>query len=654
MPLSKATPLRRIMENRMTRQNDSHYSSDCPADELLDLAIEAAQMGVWYWDGTPHNVACSEELSALRGLGRGHQYPSYEAYLEAIHPDDRERVRKAQAQALAQGQRYCEEYRIVWPDGTLRWVAEHGKRIGGTCRGSTMIIGVAYDVTPRRRLEVLLTNREATLRAVLEAATNGIVTTDHQWCIESCNPAAMRIFGYPRNALLGQSVLTLFAAPVAEEYKLYLAAYLVKGDMAFLTQGREISGQCHDGSGIPLALSVNEFEEVERHFTWIFRDLSGRQLVKEALGRSEEQLRMSLATARMGTWYWDIDNDTIICGKELEPVISVAQRGANPTYQVFLGAVHPEDRLRVDQSIKRAVEEQTDYMEEYRVSGPDGKIRWMVEAGSIYRDASGRPKYMTAVTCDITDRNRAQERLEQRQAEIAHAHRLASIGEMSTIVAHEINQPLTAILGYAENAVHRFPEVADNPALRDMLERTAALARRANAVVRNLRLLSRKQDGRRAPVDVNALIQQTIQLIRSDASKKGIGVVSELAPSVPFLEGNAVQIQQLILNLLLNAVDALESSLRTPKCVRVETSVASQEIELRISDTGPGIAPVILSRLFEPFVTTKEQGLGLGLSLCRSIVEAHGGHIVAQSTPDEGATFIIRLPLIDRDSNRVR
>src|ERR671930_36771 len=187
-----------------------------------------------------------------------------------------------------------------------------------------------------------------------------------------------------------------------------------------------------------------------------------------------------------------------------------------------------------------------------------------------------------------------------------------------------------------------------------MLERTAARARRANAVVRNLRLLSRKQDGRRAPVDVNALIQQTIQLIRSDASKKGIDVVSELAPSVPFLEGNAIQIQQLILNLLLNAVDALESSLRTPKCVRVETSVASQEIELRISDTGPGIAPVILSRLFEPFVTTKEQGLGLGLSLCRSIVEAHGGHIVAQSTSDEGATFIIRLPLIDRDPNRVR
>jgi len=137
--------------------------------------------------------------------------------------------------------------------------------------------------------------------------------------------------------------------------------------------------------------------------------------------------------------------------------------------------------------------------------------------------------------------------------------------------------------------------------------------------------------------------------------KKGIGVVSELAPSVPFLEGNAIQIQQLILNLLLNAVDALvESSLRTPKCVKVETSVVSQEIELRISDTGPGITPVILSRLFEPFVTTKEQGLGLGLSLCRSIVEAHGGHIVAQSTPDEGATFIIRLPLIDRDSNRAR
>jgi two-component system sensor kinase FixL len=248
---------------------------------------------------------------------------------------------------------------------------------------------------------------------------------------------------------------------------------------------------------------------------------------------------------------------------------------------------------------------------------------------------------------DITERRALERAMARQRDELAHLSRVAMLGELSGSLAHELNQPLTAILSNAQ-AAQRF--LAQTPPrvdkLAEILVDIVKSDHRAGAVIQRLRSLLRKEDAQRHPLDINEMVEESLHLMRSDLLNRHVTVSSELAGSLPAVSGDRNQLQQVLLNFVMNGCDAMEG-MDADRRLLVRTQLTSNgNVEFAVVDRGTGIASTDLERIFEPFVTTKSKGMGLGLAICRSIVEAHGGRLRASNNPDRGATLHCELPAL--------
>jgi two-component system sensor kinase FixL len=255
-------------------------------------------------------------------------------------------------------------------------------------------------------------------------------------------------------------------------------------------------------------------------------------------------------------------------------------------------------------------------------------------------------RHFTGILRDITGRKDLEERLRQQQAELLYVQRLTTAGELAATMAHELNQPLGAIANYLGGAILRFRGILDvHPTLGEALHEALRLSKRAAEVVHGIRDLVRRRESGRDWVRVGALVDEALTLARPELARRKIGVIRDIPDTLPPVLGQRVHLQQLVLNLMLNAMDAMDSTdTGSRKLIFEARLLAGSEIEIDISDTGTGFAPDQAARIFEPFVSTKPEGIGLGLSICRTIAEAHGGRITARSEPGHGATFRVVLP----------
>jgi two-component system sensor kinase FixL len=248
---------------------------------------------------------------------------------------------------------------------------------------------------------------------------------------------------------------------------------------------------------------------------------------------------------------------------------------------------------------------------------------------------------------DLTERKAQTREAEGLRARLTHVGRLGTLGEMVSGIAHEVNQPLTAISTYA-SACRRMVQAGTigGEELAATLDKISAQADRAGQVIRGLRALVRRRDEKREPLDINRLIRDVVKLFDFEVRQAGYQLVLELAEPLPATMGDAVQIQQVVLNLLRNGLDAM---LERPggDTLRIETAVENGRVEIRVTDSGPGLPPATVQRLFEPFFTTKPQGIGLGLSICKSIITAHRGELAGETAPAGGARFRVRLPTVE-------
>jgi PAS domain S-box-containing protein len=274
-------------------------------------------------------------------------------------------------------------------------------------------------------------------------------------------------------------------------------------------------------------------------------------------------------------------------------------------------------------------------------------------------DAGGHQGFFEAVivTCDgdkilsmvrdITDRRRAELEADSHRRELAHLGRVATLGELSGTLAHELSQPLTAVLSNAQAARRLLDhDVPDVDLIRAALDDIIRNDKRAGAVIENLRSLLRKDDSPRQPVDLNEVVRETLDLAVGELLSRRVAVTRALVDAIPFVQADRVQLQQVVLNLVMNACDAMDGTPAAERRLVVATANGDGVVRLAITDRGPGIPDGQLERVFEPFVTFRDQGLGLGLAISRSIVTAHGGKIRAENNPDGGATFHCALPVI--------
>jgi C4-dicarboxylate-specific signal transduction histidine kinase len=253
---------------------------------------------------------------------------------------------------------------------------------------------------------------------------------------------------------------------------------------------------------------------------------------------------------------------------------------------------------------------------------------------------------------DLTERKRAEaeardseRRYREMQMEVAHANRVSTMGQLTASIAHEVKQPITAALANAQAAqlwLNRQPP--DLQEVRQALDRIVKNAIRAGDVIGRIRELVEKAPPRKGNVDINEAIREMIELTRGEAVRTGVSVLVRLADDLPLIPGDRVQLQQVILNLIMNAVEAMSGVAETPRELLITTGLAESGVLVSVRDSGPGLAPATLEHLFEAFYTTKPTGLGMGLSICRSIVEAHGGRLWAQANEPRGAVFQFFTP----------
>lgn len=371
--------------------------------------------------------------------------------------------------------------------------------------------------------------------------------------------------------------------------------------------------------------------------------LRATQLARD-LRESERRMELAAGAARLGLWTWDMVRDEIWATDKARELYGFAHSD-RLEFQHFLQSVHPDDRESVSQAVAKATKEGGDFENEYRVVLPANGERWLAARGRVEFGDKNEPLRMRGISIDITERRRTEQEVAQHRAELAHLTRVHTLGELSGSLAHELNQPLGIILTNAQAARHLLerdpPDVAE---VRDILADIVAADRRAGEVIQRLRALLKRGEVSLEPVSLQETIEEVLHLANSDLLGRGVVVVRELVECLPQINGDRVQLQQLLLNLVVNAADAMASNAPGTRRLYLKTEFDSDLVRVSVRDEGVGL-PADPERLFEPFFSTKPHGLGMGLTICRSIAKAHRGSLQARPYPGGGAVFILELPV---------
>jgi PAS domain S-box-containing protein len=366
----------------------------------------------------------------------------------------------------------------------------------------------------------------------------------------------------------------------------------------------------------------------------------------QALRESEERMRVAAEAVNLGIWEWDMSKNEMWATNARRALLGWPTSD-KIALEDFICRLHPDDRDRIHRTIDDAIHTGEDFDSEYRLILPDGIVRWMSMRGSVHFDDAGKPARLLGISIDITARKQAEFDAERDRAELSHLSRVALMGEMSASIAHELNQPLAGILSNAA-AGQRFIDRGDVNLreIREMLGDIIADGRRASDVVRGIRGMVKKEQVERHSVDLNDVVMDAVRMAAPDAVLRSCQLETALDANLQAIDGDPVQLQQVLLNLVINAFDAMRDTPPSRRKVLIATqSNGDGTVRTSVRDHGVGISEDMRDRLFDPFFSTKTEGLGMGLAIVRSIVEAHGGTITAENVNDGGARFEFVLPM---------
>lgn len=368
--------------------------------------------------------------------------------------------------------------------------------------------------------------------------------------------------------------------------------------------------------------------------------------LSSALQASDERMKLAAESARLCLWEWDTERDELWMMEEGRALLGF-EPDAQVTFAALLEKVHPEDRYLRETAIRQALETGGSYETEYRLLAPDGTLRWIAARGRCAKSqGAGSAKRILGVSIDITGQKRTDAEARQQREELGHLSRVALVGEMAASLAHELNQPLTAMVANA-GAAQRFLARGnlDIEEFKELLADISSDGRRAGEVIRGIKGMVRKVEGERKELFLNQVITDVLRLVRSDALAHGCTLHPKLAPELPAIMGDAVQLQQVLLNLMLNAFDAMSDSGQQPRDLEIESRMIDSDwVEVSVRDSGPGLPTGDPMRVFDRFFSTKQDGMGMGLAIARSIIESHSGTLAAENHEGGGARFWFRLP----------
>jgi two-component system sensor kinase FixL len=492
----------------------------------------------------------------------------------------------------------------------------------------------------------------AWLHAVIDTAVDGIVIIDDAGTIQLFNQGCEELFGYSADQVVGHNVNMLMPPHNKAEHDSYLTRYRETGERRIIGLGRNVMGRRADGSLFPMHLSIGEIQQPDAppSFIGVIRDTSEQHALEAALREQAERLRSILETVpdaiividergliesfspaaeRLFGW-----KEAEVVGKNVSILMPSPYRDSHDGYL----ARYRETRERRIIGIGRVVVGQR----------RDGST-FPMELAVGEMNSAGRRAF-TGFVRDLTERQNADRRLQELQSELLHVARHSDMGQMASALAHELNQPLTAASNWivAARRLLKTQVPSAPPNISEFMDKAIDQAGRAGEIIRRLRSFIERGETERRGEDINKVIEEASALAMVGAKESGVRATFDFAAGLSPVWIDKVQVQQVIVNLVRNAIEAMGQS--PVRQLMISTRETNDEmVEVSIADSGPGLPPEIAARLFQPFTTSKELGMGLGLSISRSIIDNMGGRLRAEPNPDGGLVFRFTLPILDHE-----
>jgi len=558
--------------------------------------------------------------------------------LNVFFEEDREVVQKHFAVCLANlGQSNSCEVRKIRKNGTVLWVRENAKALRRSDKQLNVLI-VCEDITEHYEAGIEL----ARLGSIVASSEDAIISKGLDGRITSWNAGATRIFGYQATEIIGQPITRIIPPELhAEEPE--ILTRLRRGERI---ESYETVRVAKDGRRIDMAVTVSPMFDKSGNLVGaskVGRDTTERQRRIEELRRSEAYLAEAQRISHTGSFGWNVATGEIAWSEETFRIFE-CDGALKPTMDLMLTRVHPDDRARVRQFLEHVSVNGEVLDFEHRLLMPGGSIKHLHVVAHAVKDASDKLEFVGAVM-DITAIRRAEEELNQVRAELARVARVTTLGELTAAIAHEVNQPLTGLASSGNACLHWLSgETPNLQAARNSVERMINASNRAGEVISRIRAMVQKSSTSRDWLKINDTIFEVIALIRSEIQGNSILLRTELSNDVPLIYGDRIQLQQVILNLLMNAIEAMSAIGEHRELLVRSVKDDSNGVLVEVRDSGPGLDQTTLDRLFEAFYTTKTHGMGMGLAISRTIIATHGGRLWATPDSPRGAIFRFTLP----------
>jgi len=512
----------------------------------------------------------------------------------------------------------------------------------------------------RAQSDAALKRSEARKAAILESALDCIVTIDHEGSITEFNPAAERTFGYRRDEVVGKALADVIIPPaLRERHRQGLARYLATGEARVIGRRLELTAVRADGSEFPVELAITRVPmDGPPSFTGYLRDITERKQSEEMLRRSKDYLEHAQKLSHTGSVGFRLSGGQLFWSEEAARIYGY-EPAIPPTMEMILQRVHPDDIDALTQVFGRAAHGGMSFDFEHRLLMPDRTIKHVRIFAHSVKDEAGKEEVLGAIM-DITERKRAEEELRRSeadlrraQAELAHVTRVTTMGELAASIAHEVNQPIAGVV-INGNACLRWLARENEASVglaeaREAVQRIIRDGNRAGEIVARIRALFKKTESAKGPLDLNETVREVIVLVRNEMDKQKVVLRLELASALPDVLGDRVQLQQVMLNLILNAIEAMATVEGRARDLVIQTQHREAgKVLVTIRDSGIGLDAASMEQIFTAFHTTKPAGLGMGLSISRSIVANHAGRLWVTAHDGPGASFHFALPTVSR------
>ncbi|HEY0463802.1 MAG TPA: PAS domain-containing protein [Polyangiaceae bacterium] len=616
-------------------------------DDKLRALLDAIPAVIWLAGPDGKAIYIGQRWLKYTGLPHG---PALEgSWASAVHPDDRERVAEYWRGLIARRVAGTIESRLRRYDGTYRWFQVNAEPLFDDAGKVTAWCGSSIDIDDRKRAEERLQSG-GRYRAMVDNIPAMVVIYSDTGVQELQNQTALAFHGYIVEEMdEWQDTPVMHPDDVADFVNAWQRSTSTGEPLEIEMRMRRADGAYR---WVRLrSIRAKDDDDGEYHWFGVGVDVHDRRTAEDDLKRSEARLLAVQRLSRTGAWRFDPAAGTLESSPEILRAHDV-QPGEDPSRpQFWFDRIHPEDRPRVHAQFTRCLEERTDYRAGYRIVLPDGSIKYQYATGHpVVNDAGdlvevvGASMDMTEHWLATTELDRASEAIRDLQIRMSRAAQVATVGELAASIAHEVNQPLAAVVANGHACLRWLAASPPNvPKALEAAERLVKDGKDAGEVIRRVRALFKKTTLEKVALDVNEVIAEVLRVLDSHPTRQQIAVETTLDPALPPLLADRVQLQQLVLNLMLNALEALESVANRTKQVSVCTKRGECDaVLIQVADNGVGIDNPHTA--FEPFVTTKANGMGLGLAICKSIVSAHDGKLSAERNVGFGTTFTIALP----------